>query len=147
MFKKENLVEYFTASGKTSYILCPDCLAKKLEREKFQDTICEILGIRSPGPRIWAQRKRLSDKYGYTDETIVECLRFLHDVKHYEFNRETLGLVAPWSIEEMNKWKKAQQAKASSIAASISTMETHEYLAPVCENTSSKKQEEEFIDD
>ena len=73
-FRKDELIQYATLSGKTTYWYCKDCYEEKLAREKFSNKICEIFGIKSPGPRIWTERKRLRDKYGYTDNTIIECL-------------------------------------------------------------------------
>ena len=45
---------------------CPKCYAEKLEKEKFSEFICNLFGLKAPGPVIYSQRKRLKEKYYYT---------------------------------------------------------------------------------
>lgn len=139
-FRKEELVEYSSATGKTSNWYCPKCLAEKQSRELFMNRVCKIFGIKAPGPLIWTQRKRLKAEYGYTDESIVDCLEYLYKVEHYKILKDSLGLVAPWSMEKMREWKKNEQARASSIAAAIANTPMKEYIVPIKENVSKKKE-------
>ena len=80
--RKDEMIQYATPSGKTTYWFCKSCYEEKLEREKFQNKVCQIFGIKSPGPVIWTQRKRLRDTYGYTDEVIVDCLDYIYNVEN-----------------------------------------------------------------
>ena len=138
--RKEEMVEYFSPSGKTSHWFCPACLKEKQERERFSNKVCEIFGIQSPGPIIWTQRKRLQDTYGYTDDAIVDCLDYIYNEKKMNKLAESLALVNPRSMAEMKAWRSNRKAQASGIAASIANTEMKEYAAPVRENKTKKKE-------
>jgi len=142
---KEEMVQYATPSGKTVYWFCRECYEDKIAREKFQTKVCEIFGIKSPGPVIWTQRKRLRETYGYTDDAIVDCLDYIYNVEHMNKLTESLGLVGPRSMINMKKWRATKKAQASSIAAAIANTETKEYIVPVQEKK--KKKEEINLDD
>ena len=138
-FRKEEMVEYFSASGKTSAWYCPKCLAEKQGRERFSNKVCEIFGIKSPGPRIWTERKRLQDTYGYTDDAIIECLEYIYYVQKKNKLNESLYLVNPKSMLAMKSWRAEQKARGSNLAAAISKVEVKEYLVPVQEKKKEKK--------
>lgn len=137
-FRKTELVEYFSASGKTSNWYCPKCLAEKQSRERFANKVCQIFGIKAPGPVIWTQRKRLQNEYGYTDDSIVDCLEYIYNVKKMKVLSESLALVKPSMMEETRKWKERKKAEGASIAAAIANTEIKEYIVPVRENTKEK---------
>ena len=143
--RKDEMVQYSTPSGKTTYWFCRECYEEKLARERFQIKVCEIFGIRTPGPLIWTQRKRLRDEYGYTDDAIVDCLEYIYNVEHMNKLKESLGLVNPKSMNKMRAWRAEQKARASSLAAAATTMETHEYIVPI--NEKKKKKEVINLDD
>lgn len=79
-FRKSELIDYASPGAKTMYSYCSKCLEEKHSRENFSNKVCSIFGIKTPGPLIWTQRKRLQDTYGYTDDIIVECLDYLYNV-------------------------------------------------------------------
>jgi len=137
--RKDELIEYASLSGKTTYWYCKPCYEEKLAREKFQLKVCQIFGLKAPGPLIWTQRKRLQDTYGYTDDAIVDCLEYIYNVKKMNKLKESLGLINPQSMNEMKKWRAEKKAQAGSIAAAISQMEVREVAVPVRENTRKKK--------
>jgi len=137
---KDEMIQYSTVSGKTSYWFCKDCYEEKMARERFQIKVCQIFGIKSPGPLIWTQRKRLRDEYGYTDDAIVDCLDYIYNVEHMKKLKESLGLVNPRSMANMKAWRADKKARASSIAAAIANTETKEYIVPVKENKKKKKE-------
>ena len=64
-FRSEELVYYASPTANTGYNYCPKCLAEKQARERFSYKVCSIFGLKAPGPRIWTERKRLYEKYGY----------------------------------------------------------------------------------
>ena len=138
--RKEEMIQYSTPSGKTSYWFCKDCYEDKLAREKFQAKVCEIFGIKSPGPLIWTQLKRLKDEYGYTDDAIVDCLDYIYNVEHMNKLKESLGLVNPRSMMNMKAWRANKKAQASSIAAAIANTEMKEYIVPIREHKKRKKE-------
>ena len=138
--RKDEMVQYSSPSGKTSYWFCKPCYEEKLLREKFQIKVCQIFGIKSPGPRIWTERKRLKDIYGYTDGAIVDCLEYIYNVKKMNKLTESLALVNPRSMNEMKAWRAEQKARAGSIAAAIANTEVKEYVVPVQEHKKVKKE-------
>ncbi len=142
---KDEMLQYSSLTGKTTYWFCRRCYEDKVAREKFQIKVCQIFGIKAPGPRIWTERKRLMDTYGYTDDAIVDCLDYIYNVEHMKKLAESLALVNPRSMANMKVWRKEQKGRASSIAAAIANMQTTEYIVPVQENT--KKKEEINLDD
>ena len=137
---KDEMFQYSTLSGKTSYWYCKPCYEERMARERFQVKVCQIFGIKAPGPRIWTERKRLIDTYGYTDDAIVDCLEYIYNVQHMNKLAESLALVNPRSMNEMKVWRAEQKGRANSIAAAIVNMETKEYIVPVRENTNKKKE-------
>ncbi len=138
--RKDEMIQYSTLSGKTTYWYCKDCYEEKLEREKFSTKVCQIFGIQTPGPRIWTERKRLKDKYGYTDGTIIDCLDYIYNVVKKDKLTESLALVNPRSVNNMKAWKAYKQASASGIAAAIANADTTEYIVPIKENIEKKKE-------
>lgn len=134
-FRKTELVEYSSVTGKTSNWYCPKCLAEKQSREKFAAKVCQIFGLKAPGPVIWTQRKRLQNEYGYTDDSIIDCLEYIYNVKKFRILSESLGLINPRNMEECRKWKETKKAQGASIAAAIANTEMKEYIVPIRENT------------
>lgn len=143
--RKDEMIQYSSLSGKTSHWYCRTCYEEKIARERFSNKVCEIFGIKSPGPVIWTQRKKLRDTYGYTDNTIIECLDYVYNVKKINKLSESLYFVKPSMVEEMKKWKNNQKAQASGIAAAIANTQFIEEKVVVRENT--KKKREINLDD
>ena len=116
-----------------------------MARERFQTKVCEIFSIKTPGPLIWTQRKRLRDTYGYTDDAIIDCLEYIYNVKHMNKLTESLGLVTPRSMNEMKAWKAEQKGRAGSIIAAIANTKINEHIVPIYEKK--KVREEINLDD
>ena len=148
--RKDEMIQYSTLSGKTSYWFCKNCYEERMARERFQTKVCQIFGIKSPGPLIWTQRKKLRETYGYTDDAIVDCLDYIYNVEHKNILAESLGLVGPRSMNNMKAWRADQKARAGSIAAAIANTEMKEYIVPIRENKTHKKEinlEDALLDD
>ena len=116
-FRREELINYTPLNSQTSHNYCKKCLEKKQQRENFSNKVCSIFGIKVPGPRIWAERKRLIDKFGYTDNTIIECLDYLYNIKKLKVLSESLTLVNPANVDAMQRYKRQQAAKAGQLTA------------------------------
>ena len=138
--RKDEMIQYSSLSGKTSYWFCKNCYEEKMARERFQLKVCKIFGIKSPGPRIWTERKRLMETYGYTDDAIADCLDYIYNEKKMDKLAESLTLVNPRNMAEMKSWRANKKAQAGSIAAAIANTEIKEYVAPVRENRTKKKE-------
>ena len=128
-FLKDEMHEYASARAKQLHWYCEKCYQEKIARENFSDVVCKIFGIKMPGPRIWTERKRLIDTYGYTDQTIIDCLNYLYNIKHTKKLAESLYLVNPTNVEEMLSYKRAKSFEAAILAKAMQT-ETKEYIVP-----------------
>lgn len=144
-FHKDELIQYASLSGKTTYWFCKNCYEEKLARERFSNKVCEIFGIKSPGPRIWTERKRLRNTYGYTDDSIVDCLDYIYNIIRKDKLAESLVLVNPRTMANMKSWKVTKKAQAGSLAAAMANTQTTEYIVPIKENN--YKKEEINLDD
>jgi len=150
IFRNEDMVSYTGPKAKTSYWYCKKCYNEKMEQEKFANKVCTIFGIKTPGPRIWTERKRLIDTYGYSDETIVNCLDYIYNVLKKPKKVETIYLVNPTMVDEMMRYRRNQNIKSLNLAAALQT-EVREHIVPIKENTSSKEKitydPDEWLDD
>ena len=144
-FKKSELIDYVSATAKIPHSYCPKCLKEKQERERFADKVCSIFGIKAPGPRIWTERKRLQDTYGYTDDVIIDCLEYIYNVERHKGFSESLYLVQPPMVEKMRAYKKQVE---SNVVSPQNKM--NEYVVPVRENITKKPKlmnPDDFLDD
>ena len=147
-FLKEELVMYASPRARIMHNYCPKCLKEKVDRDQFSDKVCQIFGIKTPGPRIWTERKRLQEKYGYTDNVIIRCLDYIYNVEKKKKLEDTLFLINPVTVEKMKQYEKVQAAQSLRMAAATQTV-THEYIAPIQENTKNNKVEydpDEWLD-
>ena len=99
---REQIIPYGSKENILNY--CPNCYKEKISREKFYNFICELFGLRAPGPKIYAQRKKLKTTYGFTDETIMKTLDYLFNVKKLNKGYESIGLVNPQTVEEAKNY-------------------------------------------
>lgn len=144
-FRKSELIDYVSPVAKIPHPYCPKCLAEKQERERFSDKVCSIFGIKSPGPRIWTERKRVKEQYGYTDDTIIDCLEYIYNVEHHKGYAESIYLVAPPMVEKMRAYKKQVENVVVSPQNKIT-----EYVVPVRESVAKKPEllnPDDFLDD
>lgn len=118
-FLRESLTGYAMNNAKTLHNYCPDCLEKVKARERFSQKVCEIFNISTPGPRIWAERKRLMNTYGYTDQIIIDCLDYIYNVDGKKKLSESLCMIKPAVVERMLKYKKAIEYKVNKIASTF----------------------------
>lgn len=133
-FPKDELITYAPEGTKTFHNYCHNCYEDKLARERFTAKIQELFGVKKPGPRVWTERKRLMDKYGYTSDSIVECLEYVYKTKKAKPIEANLVLINPTSMEEMRQHRNTQENKSYMMAAAMQ-METKEYVVPIKENT------------
>ncbi len=130
VFNAEALIKYTPITAATGHYYCPDCLKEKQAREQFVIVVCKIFGLKSPGPRIWAERKRIKEKLGYTDEVIIDCLKYLYEECKVKKLADSLYLINPQNIEKMQQWKKVRAQEGYKIARAINT-EMEEYIVPI----------------
>ena len=128
-FLMNDMVHYASARAKQLHWYCKKCYQEKLLKDNFTDAVCKIFGIKAPGPRIWTERKRLIDTYGYSDQTIIDCLDYLYNIKKKKKLAESLCLITPITVQEMLKYKKQKTFEAKSIANAFNT-EMEEHIIP-----------------
>lgn len=149
-FLRNELVEYAGPRSTTFHKYCPNCLKEQQSRDKFSESVCNIFGLKAPGPRIWAERKRLMDTYGYTDQTIIDCLNYIYLVEKAQKLSESLCLVNPPTVEKMMKYKQRQEYEqnklASAFAESINS-DVKPQLIKIKENTSTVGKKNWSLDD
>ena len=148
-FPKSQLINYASIHAKNAQNYCPKCLKEKQDREFFAEKVCKIFGLKSPGPRIWTERKRLIDNYGYTDSIIIDCLDYIYNIEKKKKLSESLFLVNPVMVDKMVQYKKSQNNEAMRLAAAMQT-KTKEYVAPVQKQKQIKKIEydpDEWLED
>ena len=137
-FRREELISYATLRSKTAYNYCKKCYQEKLARERFAEKVCNIFGIKSPGPRIWTERKCLKDTYGYTDDLLIECLDYIYNVEKKKKFSESLCLINPSLVDKMMTYKRREQNKNNKIVSAINT-ETKEYVVKITEKDKENK--------
>lgn len=136
-FRRDELISYATLRSKTAYNYCKNCYQEKLARERFSEKVCNIFGIKAPGPRIWTERKRLKDTYGYTDDVLIDCLDYIYKVEKKKKFSESLCLINPTLVDKMMSYKRREQNKNNKIVSAINT-QTNEYFVSIKENTEKK---------
>lgn len=139
-FLREELISYSSPGTVVMHNFCKSCYEERLERDRFSYAVCRIFGIKSPGPIIWTQRKRLM-KNGFTDQMIIECLEYLYDTKKVKKYIESLGLVTYQLYEEMKAYKEWKQKSMPSFdAARLQEQASFVYVMPR-ENTEKEKED------
>lgn len=149
-FLKDDMVQYASTRAKKLQWYCKSCYEKKIEQDKFTDAVCKIFGIKMPGPVIWRDRKKLIDTYGYTDQTIIDCLDYVYNVKKMKKTSESLVLITPAHIHEMLEYKKQKSFEITHMTKAFET-EMIEHIIPTPKRKKQiKKVEydpEEWLDD
>ena len=149
-FRKEELVFYTPISAKIGHNYCVKCLQEKQQREKFSNKVCEIFGLKSPGPRIWTERKRLIDTYGYTDDVIVNCLDFIYNIDKKKKLSESLCLVNPTTVNRMMNYRRSEENKIKRMANMITEAEQIKpHIVPIKKKENKKQSwdSDEWLDD
>lgn len=122
-FRREEIIRYTPDGCKTEYKLCKKCYDEKIARKQFSDTVCRIFNLKAPGSRIWNDRKRIIDTYGYTDDIICKTLLYLYEIKKIKKLSESLIMVTPSSVNEMKTWERNQNTRKNL----FENMSHHEY--------------------
>lgn len=112
---KNNMI---STNGKAPFY-CQKCHNEKIARAAFSDKVCHIFGLKMPGPRIWTERARIIEKYGYTDQIIIDCLDYIYNIENKKKLAESLCLVTPANVEKMLKYKRQQDFKENRIVDAI----------------------------
>lgn len=138
-FPRNDVVYYASNRSNTQHPYCRKCLEEKKLRDEFSDKVCQIFGIKTPGPRIWTERKRLINNYGYTDNIIINCLDYIYNVKKYKKLSESLCLINPSLVDEMLRYKKTQLVNNNRIISAMN-QQTDEYIVPIAKNKEERKE-------
>ena len=85
-------------------------------------------------------RKRIIMQYGYTDNTISDCLDYLYNVLKLKVLSKSLCLVTPTNVEKMKQYKRQQSAAAGQLAAAAA-IEIVEKPVSIRENIDEEQEE------
>lgn len=95
-----------------------DCVLVKQEREELHSTICRILKLKAPGPRIYSQIKGFREQ-GLTYSDMKNALVYFYEVKRQSTDRSNSGIgIVPFVYEEANYYFNRIEKKKAKIAAS-----------------------------
>lgn len=117
---------------------CSECYQKVRDNEVFSNFICELFGLISPGPRIWAEKVRL-EKKGCSTLTMMRTLDYVYNVEQLPKPakmHESIYLVNPENIAKAKEYyrKKEEEQKMAIEAAKVKKEKI--YHVPIKENTS-----------
>ena len=121
--------ERMTAFANSPDLYCPYCYKEKAERLIFQNFVQMLFGLKSPGPRIWAERKRIRTKWGLTDEDIVRTLDYVYNVRGHKKVSESIYMVNPLMVDEARAYYKDVGYKNFALARAAEQMK---YLQDKC---------------
>ena len=148
-FRREEMTSYASPGRKVSHYYCKRCYEEKLEKDDLMQEVGRIFGENFNWPRFWKDRNRLRDEYGYTDDTIADCLRFLYEVKNVKKLSASLALVTPTNVEEMMKYKRSGEWRRNMFEEAMNTQYKITYI-DVRENTQKEvvlDNLDDFLDD
>ena len=114
--------ERMTAFANSPDLYCPYCYKEKAERLIFQNFVQMLFGLKSPGPRMWAERKRIRAKWGFTDEDIVRTLDYVYNVRGHKKVSESIYMVNPLMVDEARAYYKDVGYKNFALARAAEQM-------------------------
>jgi len=140
-FRKDELIDYCAPGYKTYHSYCKKCLKEQQDFDALKLKIVSIFGNdQKLWPRIMKDRKRIIIKYGYTDNTISDCLDYLYNVLKLKVLSKSLCLVTPTNVEKMKQYKRQQSAAAGQLAAAAA-IEIVEKPVSIRENIDEEQEE------
>ena len=140
-FRKDELIDYCAPGYKTYHSYCKKCLKEQQDFDALKLKIVSIFGNdQKLWPRIMRDRKRIIIKYGYTDNTISDCLDYLYNVLKLKVLSKSLCLVTPTNVEKMKQYKRQQSAAAGQLAAAAA-IEIVEKPVSIRENIDEEQEE------
>lgn len=121
-FREDELVDYVSPGYKNFHSYCHNCLKEQQSFDKLKMKIVSIFGSDDKlWPRVIKDRNRIREKYGYTDETIADCLDYLYNIQHLKVLSKSLCLVTPTNVERMKQYKRQQELKVGYLIAAANT--------------------------
>lgn len=114
-----DLVEYTSMRSKNPHRYCPKCLKTIQDAEQFYNKVAEFYKDDISWAAINKRKNILYETYGYTDQTIIDCLEYAYKIKGYVVLEKVLGIVKPPLVEEMLQYKRAKDTKENKIVNAI----------------------------
>ncbi len=150
LFPKNELISYAPPLCTVYHNYCPSCYDERVARDKFSTKVCEIFGLKSPGPRIWTERVRLMEQ-GFTDAMICECLDYIYHVKKMKKLSESLYLINTSTYQEMQRYKILHSLPEKESVTAVQMFENRQtyYMKPKETPTHNVKELDpnDFLDD
>ena len=146
-FREDELIQYVSPGMKTLHNYCKKCFQEQQDFDALKMKIVSIFGSDEKlWPRVMVERKRLKAKYGYTDQTIIDCLDYVYNVKKEKILSRSLYRVTPTMIEEMKKYKRSIAMAAGQVVAAAK-IEIVDRPVTIQENTTEKTRNDWDIDE
>lgn len=96
------------------------CFCVRQGRQQLIEYICKLFGLKAAGPVIYSQRKFFIERMGYTDQGMLNALRFAYEIKKIKPAKaeERIGII-PSVYEEAQEFFKVQEKRQLNIAKSM----------------------------
>lgn len=134
-FSRKEIVNF---NGKN---LCFECHKEASEKNAFDIFICQLFGLKKPGPKIYSQRKNLLER-GYSLNAIRQTLDYLFNIKGLSKKEATIGILLtnPEYFDEAKEYyrKENQNIENWSIAAQEQAA-AKRFIVPIRESVKEQK--------
>ena len=136
------------AVGVDAHYYHPKCYAAVLDRKNLMAYICQLFGLKAPGPVIYSQRKTFTEKYKYTDAGMLKTLKYLYEVQKTKIDgaKERIGLI-PYAYNEAQEYfakeERAKKEIAQKMADAIANQKTEIIYV---KNIRREEKKKDFID-
>lgn len=98
-----------------------DCCKKQKDRDELISYICNLFGLKKPGPVVYSQLKRFVEVQKYTYEGILHSLQYFYDVKKGSKQKanQAIGIV-PYVYDEAQDYYTKLSYKQDKVAEVVS---------------------------
>lgn len=94
------------------------CCEKQKEKDSFFHYVCFIMGLKSPGPRIYSLAAKYITEKNYTYKGMENTLYYIYEVKKhkdkFDIENKTIGLI-PYYYEDAQRYFNKIEFKKSKI--------------------------------
>ena len=132
-FRREEITPYRPITcKKTTYNYCKKCLEQQMAKDNYKKSIYKLFGM-MPMAKANTQKKRLQEKYGYTDDVILDTIFYAFNIKGLKPMADkkygpSIGFINPSLVDEMNRYKRAGEGRKNLIDNLSNTKYKYEYI-------------------
>ena len=131
-FRKSELIDYASLRAKILHSYCKKCLEQRMAKDRYKEGIYKLFGM-MPMAKANSQKKRLQEKYGYTDDVILDTIFYAFNIKGLkpiadEKYGPSIGFINPSLVDEMSKYKRAGEGRKNLIDNLSNAKYKYEYI-------------------